>query len=562
MSKDFVCLKCNHRTKKKNGLIRHLQEVHPKEFARENVILTQTSFTNKDSSLLRLSPENSLPNGPRDQYLLKNSEISSAMSKTNQEAIKPVVIKFVSKERRSLLEKNDVSKNTSEKLKKATANPELSKRSDSNSENKLVRVEDIAPIKTAGHGVVNTWLRNFDSPSNSPSTSPKKRVRWSELKMVMEDGHRKMVSLNFSDNGNNDEKDVENLKDKDANEIENPCDSKLGVTNYLKNEHVKSTKGSWILKGVKCRYCEFKSSEKYLLDGHEEGHTTQDKPLDNFVFPEPRNEDLDNKESKVDSKNKTKHSTKPDTQVHSSHSPHPLSNKVEDGNCFQCIKRQYLKRQYQDTTSHPSLDKTNNNDQEKKNCTKRRRKSSHRSSCIQEIETSVVLLKYVDNVHPEEMPKKLVRKEDKLSREKNTSKIGLNFCTASIEASNVLRLREELSDDVNSLSSMSSIEDSIGNLKGEFLKSRELYHQRMSLKNKNGSEQHHLEVYSPSHLQNLNATRNYKRLENWIAAQRRGFQQFEKHLRNQNMILRTQFEKNYLNQKLQNCSVQLKRFDR
>ena len=130
-----------------------------------------------------------------------------------------------------------------------------------------------------------------------------------------------------------------------------------------------------------------------------------------------------------------------------------------------------------------------------------------------------------------EMSKKLIRKEDKLSSDKNTSKVGLNFCTASIEASNVLRLREELSDDVNSLSSMSSIEDSIGNLKGEFLKSRELYHQRMSLKNKNGSEQHHLEVYSPSHLQNLNATRNYKRLENWIAAQRRGFQQFENKLR-------------------------------
>ena len=140
--------------------------------------------------------------------------------------------------------------------------------------------------------------------------------------------------------------------------------------------------------------------------------------------------------------------------------------------------------------------------------------------------------------------------------------MGLEFGAASIEASNVLRLRDELSDDVNSLSSLSSLEDSIGNLKGQFLKSRELHKQSTSSKNKKGSVPHHFKNYSQPHPPNSNATRNYKRLENWIAAQRRGFQQFEKHLRNQNMILKNQFEKNYLNQKLRNCSVQLMRFDK
>merc|ERR1712150_230336 len=98
--------------------------------------------------------------------------------------------------------------------------------------------------------------------------------------------------------------------------------------------------------------------------------------------------------------------------------------------------------------------------------------------------------------------------------------------------------------------------------KRQFLKSRELHKQSTSFKNKKGSDQHNFEKHSQPHPPNSNATRNHKRLENWIAAQRRGFQQFEKHLRNQNMILKNQFEKNYLNQKLRNCSVQLMRFDR
>merc|ERR1712179_691718 len=117
------------------------------------------------------------------------------MSDTNQKEVKPVVIKFVSKERRSLLEKNESSNKDNKKLKTIVTGYESPQRSDLNHEDELIDAEKNESIKNANYGVSNTWLRKFDSPCSTPSKSPKKRVRWSEWNMVMEDGHRKIVSF-------------------------------------------------------------------------------------------------------------------------------------------------------------------------------------------------------------------------------------------------------------------------------------------------------------------------------------------------------------------------------
>merc|ERR1712223_461981 len=178
---------------------------------------------------------------------------------------------------------------------------------------------------------------------------------------------------------------------------------------------------------------------------------------------------------------------------------------------------------------------------------------------IQDISNSAVLLNYRNKTSPSISSNEISQSKNvdaTLNPEYSSSSILHKSCNLSIEAKNILHLEEELKDDVNSLSSFSSIEDVTSNFKGAFIKDRELYHKRTSISTKDISE------YSISHPLGFNANRNNKRLENWVAAQQRRFHQFEENLRNQNMILKQLFTRKNTNQRLKDCSVYLKRFDK
>merc|ERR1712198_69123 len=179
----------------------------------------------------------------------------------------------------------------------------------------------------------------------------------------------------------------------------------------------------------------------------------------------------------------------------------------------------------------------------------RRRKSSHRSSSIQDIENPVILLKYKNDVSLDKLKQNSIEtKYQALTKcmEEVNSNVIPKESTLSIEARNLLCSKEELSDDVSSLSSYSSIEEPIGNLKGTFQKDLESCHKTM-LGIKHTSEQKLYQKHPVLHIETVNSNRNFKHLENWVAAQQRGFQQFEENLRNQKndfeeIVFKKQFE--------------------
>ena len=98
------------------------------------------------------------------------------------------------------------------------------------------------------------------------------------------------------------------------------------------------------MQGVKCKDCDFKTTEKSLLKVHELEHTLKQDPR---------------KSTEQRCISKSSHSVNTGEEI-------TRNNKA--GDCFQCIKRQYLKRQYQEDAL--DVDKTDNNNKDAKNLSK------------------------------------------------------------------------------------------------------------------------------------------------------------------------------------------------
>ena len=553
-----MCTECNFKTRKKISLVRHYKMFHQKEPRKGNPISTKqssnvTSNTNEITSLIRLNTEKSQTFRSLDENYENDSYSSGDIRETKQSEDKPIIIKFVSKKRRLQLDKNEaVMKNDdefetlasitkSESLKRSRLT--LEEKTTPNDEDIFIKSNalNVKSIpKTDSHNLFHSqssylFRSIVASSKSSKDESSKKRVRWAEWIMVMENGQKKIVAINSSQHAQNDDEMTEYSVKEKEDSVRNSSD--LYAPDKIKDCNAKILKGVWILKGFKCMYCDFKSTERSLLDAHHKAeHTSQSE---------------------------SQQIAEQDIPIKTRHVFEPVPNRSKNGNCFQCIKRQYLKRQY-DSKSSSSSDESKNNDSVSNISSNRRRKSSHRSSSIQDIENPVILLKYKNDVSLDKLKQNSIgtknRTLNKCMEEINSNVIP-KVSALNIEARNLLCLKEELSDDVNSLSSYSSIEESTGNLKGTFLKDLESY-QRTLLRTKETSEQKLYQKHPVLHTETVNSNRNFKHLENWVAAQQRGFQQFEENVRNQNMILKKLFSKKNLNHRLKDCSVKLKRFDK
>ena len=553
-----MCTECNFKTNNKVNLVRHYKMFHQKEPQKDNPTSTKQSSkvtSNKDeiTSLIRLSTEKSQTFGSLDENYKSDSYSSRDVHEAKQSEDKPIIIKFVSKKRRLQLDKNeDAMKNNDELENSArTTKFESPKRSRFSLEENTTQNETDMPVKdnalndesitkTDSHSLFHIqsaylFRSSAASSKSSKDESSKKRVRWAEWNMVMENGQRKIVKIDSSQNAQNGEEMTEYSVKENEDSVSNSSD--LYASDKIEDCNAKIVRGVWILKGFKCIYCDFKSTEKSLLDAHHKAeHTSQSE---------------------------SQQKTEKDIPIKTRNALEPEPNRFKNGNCFQCIKRQYLKRQYDVNKSNSSSDESKNKDSVSNISSNRRRKSSHRSSSIQDIENPVILLRYKNNVSLDKLKQNSIEtKNQTLNKciEDVKSNVIPKESTPSIEARNLLCSKEELSDDVNSLSSYSSIEESIGNLKGTFLKDLESC-QRTLLRTKETSERNLYQKHSVLHKETVNSNRNFKHLENWVAAQQRGFQQFEENLRNQNMILKKLFSKKNYKHRLKDCSVKLKRFD-
>jgi len=401
-------------------------------------------------------------------------------------------------------------------------------------------LNDESITKTDSHSLSNIqsaylFRSTVASSKSLKGASSKKRVRWAEWNIMMENGQRKRVAINSSNHGQNDEEMTEYSVNEKEDSVSNSND--LYALDNISDCNAKALRGFWILKGFKCIYCDFKSTEKSLMDAHHKADHT--------------------------SHSESQQITEQDMLTKTRHVLETVPNKFKSGNCFQCIKRQYLKRQYDESKSSSSSEKSKSKNGVSNISLNRRRKSCHRSSSIQDIENPVILLKYKNDVSLDKLKQNSIETKYQASNkcmEEVNSNVIPKESTLSIEARNLLCSKEELSDDVSSLSSYSSIEESLDNLKGTFQKDLESCHKRM-IGTKQTSEQKLYQKHPVLHIETVNSNRNFKHLENWVAAQQRGFQQFEENLRNQNMILKKLFSKNNLNHRLKDCSVKLKRFD-
>ena len=555
LSKVFKCLECDYKSKQKEPLNRHIQKKHQKDFGIDNEYLYKnstkaTSTANKSISPLKLEHETLQPNNSQNKDFQLNSNSSSDTPKKMQHEIEPVIIRFVSRERRLSQGRNlSIAKNNKEsKHETDESKSESSIRSEycfgENSATQKKDVELESSVYDVTQNSDQESVSSFSSQSSylfrsmrpkkasSQDDSPKKRVRWSDWNVVMEDGKRKNVRLNYPETSHNIGELSEQHVKQGLNQTNNSFHTTINVERK-NDEYDKLTRGCWLLQGVKCKDCDFKTTEKSLLKVHELEHTL-----------------------KQDSRKSTEQRCISKSS-HSVNTGEEITRNNNAGDCFQCIKRQYLKRQYQEDAL--DVDKTDNNNKDAKNLSKRRRHSSHRSSSIQDINNSAVLLNYRNKSSPNKSLKEISQSKNvdvTLNQEDNSSSIFQKNCNLNIEAKNVLNLKEELKDDINSLSSFSLREDITGNFKGAFIKDPELYHKRTPILAKDISE------YSTSHPLGFNANRNNKRLENWVAAQQQRFHQFEENLRNQNMILKQLFTRKNTNHRLKNCSINLKRFDK